>query len=47
MFDMKKLAQAVVFLAALALDSQVATAQEKKVTILFTGHIVGNYEPCG
>lgn len=47
MSGMKKLMKAFVFLAVMALGSQVAAAQENRVTILFTGHIIGNYEPCG
>jgi len=47
MIYMKSIIKAAAFSAVLFLCSQIASAQEQKVTIFFTGHVVGNYEPCG
>jgi hypothetical protein len=32
---------------AFVFTASFTAAQEQKITIFFTGHIVGNYGPCG
>jgi len=47
MKSMKFLLKAGVISAVIMFAMITAVAQERKITIFFTGHIVGNYEPCG
>ncbi len=44
---MNSLFKAVIISALVLFSSQFAVAQGEGITIFFTGHIVGNYGPCG
>ncbi len=47
MNHMNSLFKTVIVALAFIFTASFSAAQEQKITVFFTGHIVGNYGPCG